>query len=208
MFARYENMFARYENMFARHENMFAGHENMFARHENMFAGHENMFARHENMFAGHENMFARYENMFARHENMFAHIPDKLCRDIHCGAILTGNRHCQTQLYPVPRCRAYYHHNTSSFITASASVVTASATGSKTLSSVISMDTGKTKSFKTIAEYAHESGMKIGVISSVNLDATPAGFFAKVPSWSSYYDSAIQMTQSGFEYFYVYRCP
>jgi alkaline phosphatase len=64
-------------------------------------------------------------------------------------------------------------------------------------------MDPEKKRSFKTIAEYAHEAGMKVGVVSSVTLDhATPAGFFAKVPSRSNYYDIAVQMVQSGFEYF------
>jgi alkaline phosphatase len=56
---------------------------------------------------------------------------------------------------------------------------------------------------YKTIAEYAHEAGMKVGVVSTVTLDhATPAGFFAKVPSRSNYYDIAVQMVESGFEYF------
>ncbi|MDR1278366.1 MAG: alkaline phosphatase, partial [Treponema sp.] len=93
--------------------------------------------------------------------------------------------------------------YDAGTFITDSASAVTAIATGNKTLSGVINMDPGKTKSFKTIAEYAHEAGMKVGIVSSVTLDhATPAGFFAKVPSRSNYYDIAVQMVQSGFEYF------
>ncbi|MDR1220080.1 MAG: alkaline phosphatase [Treponema sp.] len=93
--------------------------------------------------------------------------------------------------------------YDAGTFITDSASAATAIATGNKTLSGVINMDPGKTKSYKTIAEYAHEAGMKVGVVSSVTLDhATPAGFFAKVPSRSDYYDIAVQMVQSGFEYF------
>ncbi|MDR2419647.1 MAG: alkaline phosphatase [Treponema sp.] len=93
--------------------------------------------------------------------------------------------------------------YDAGTFITDSASAVTAIATGNKTLSGVLNMDPGKTKSFKTIAEYAHEAGMKIGIVSSVTLDhATPAGFFAKAPSRSSYYDIAVQMARSGFEYF------
>ncbi|MDR2446591.1 MAG: alkaline phosphatase [Treponema sp.] len=93
--------------------------------------------------------------------------------------------------------------YDAGTFITDSASAVTAIATGNKTLSGVINMNPGKTKSYKTIAEYAREAGMKVGVVSSVTLDhATPAGFFAKVPSRSNYYDIAVQMVQSGFEYF------
>jgi alkaline phosphatase len=93
--------------------------------------------------------------------------------------------------------------YDAGTFITDSASAITAIATGNKTLSGVLNMDPAKTKRFKTIAEYAHEAGMKVGIVSSVTLDhATPAGFFAKVPSRSSYYDIEVQMVQSGFEYF------
>jgi alkaline phosphatase len=93
--------------------------------------------------------------------------------------------------------------YDAGTFITDSASAITAIATGNKTLSGVLNMDPGKTRSFKTIAEYAHEAGMGVGVVSSVTLDhATPAGFYAKTPSRSNYYDIAVQMAQSGFDYF------
>ncbi|MDR1986354.1 MAG: alkaline phosphatase [Treponema sp.] len=102
---------------------------------------------------------------------------------------------------FPVSGLTTTYDAGT--FITDSASAITAIATGNKTLSGIINMDPGKTKSFKTIAEYAHEAGMKVGIVSSVTLDhATPAGFFAKVPSRSNYYDIEVQMVKSGFEYF------
>jgi alkaline phosphatase len=93
--------------------------------------------------------------------------------------------------------------YDAGTFITDSASAITAIATGNKTLSGVLNMDPGKTTAYKTIAEYAHEAGMKVGVVTSVTLDhATPAGFFAKTPSRSNYYDIAVQMVKSGFEYF------
>ncbi|MDR0643384.1 MAG: alkaline phosphatase [Treponema sp.] len=102
---------------------------------------------------------------------------------------------------FPVSGLTTTYDAGT--FITDSASAITAIATGNKTLSGVLNMDPGKTKTFKTIAEYAHEAGMKIGVVSTVTLDhATPAGFYAKAPSRSNYYDIAVQMVKSGFEYF------
>jgi alkaline phosphatase len=64
-------------------------------------------------------------------------------------------------------------------------------------------MDVGKTKQFKTIAEYAHEAGRRVGIVSTVTLNhATPASFYAKVPSRSNYYDIAVQLAQSGFEFF------
>ncbi|MDR2094881.1 MAG: alkaline phosphatase [Treponema sp.] len=102
---------------------------------------------------------------------------------------------------FPVSGLTTTYDAGT--FITDSASAITAIATGNKTLSGVLNMDPAKKQRFKTIAEYAHEAGMKVGVVSSVTLDhATPAGFFAKVPSRSNYYDIAVQMVKSGFEYF------
>ena len=93
--------------------------------------------------------------------------------------------------------------YDSSSIITDSASAVTAIATGNKTLSGVINMDTGKTKKFKTIAEYAKEMGWKVGVVSNVSLDhATPAGFYAKVPSRGDMYEICVQLPASGFDYF------
>lgn len=102
---------------------------------------------------------------------------------------------------FPVAGLTTTYDAGT--FITDSASAGTAIATGNKTLSGVINMDPGKTRGFKTIAEYAHEAGMKVGVVSTVTLNhATPASFYAKVPSRSNYYDIAVQLAESGFEYF------
>jgi alkaline phosphatase len=102
---------------------------------------------------------------------------------------------------FPVAGLTTTYDAGT--FITDSASAGTAIATGNKTLSGVINMDTGKTREFKTIAEYAHEAGMKVGIVSTVTLNhATPASFYAKVPSRSNYYDIAVQLANSGFEYF------
>jgi alkaline phosphatase len=93
--------------------------------------------------------------------------------------------------------------YDSSSVITDSASAITAIATGNKTLSGVINMDEGKTKKYKTIAEYAKEKGMKVGVATTVSLDhATPAGYYAKVPTRGDYYDIALQLAASGFDYF------
>lgn len=89
------------------------------------------------------------------------------------------------------------------SFITDSASAGTALACGKKTLSGVINLDPGKTVPYTTIAELAKAQGKKIAIISSVSLDhATPASFFAKVPSRGQMYNIGIQATESGFDYF------
>ena len=93
--------------------------------------------------------------------------------------------------------------YDAGSFITDSASAGTAIASGHKTLSGTINMDESKTTAYKTIAEYAKEAGMKVGVVSSVNLDhATPASFYAKQDSRSKYYDINMQLANSDFDYF------
>jgi alkaline phosphatase len=93
--------------------------------------------------------------------------------------------------------------YDASSIITDSASAGTAMATGNKTLSGVINMDPGKTVRYKTVAEYAKEAGMRVGIVTTVSLDhATPAAFYAKVPSRGDMYDIAVQMVNSGFDYF------
>jgi alkaline phosphatase len=64
-------------------------------------------------------------------------------------------------------------------------------------------MDTSKTLKYTTVAEYAKKAGYKVGVISTVSIDhATPAGFYAKVPSRGDMYDIAMQLPESGFDFF------
>ncbi|WP_319415979.1 alkaline phosphatase [Marispirochaeta aestuarii] len=93
--------------------------------------------------------------------------------------------------------------YDAGSFITDSASAGTAIATGHKTLSGVINMDTSKSIKYTTIAEMAKAAGMKVGVISSVNLDhATPACFYAKEASRNNYYNIGVQLANSNFDYF------
>ena len=93
--------------------------------------------------------------------------------------------------------------YDAGTFITDSASAGTAIATGNKTLSGVVNMDAGKTKELKPITEYAREAGMKVGIVSTVTLNhATPASFYAKVPSRSNYYDIAVQLAKSDFDYY------
>jgi len=93
--------------------------------------------------------------------------------------------------------------YDAGTFITDSASAGTAIATGNKTLSGVINMDPGKTKKFKPITEYIHDKGMKVGIVSSVTLNhATPASFYAKSASRSDYYDIAVQLAKSNYDYY------
>jgi len=88
-------------------------------------------------------------------------------------------------------------------YITDSASAGTAIACGYKTDSGVISMDSSRTQSFPTIAEMAKAAGMKVGIVSSVNLDhATPAVFYAHNASRNNYYELNMTMANSDFDYF------
>jgi alkaline phosphatase len=87
--------------------------------------------------------------------------------------------------------------------MTDSASSATAFAGGIKTRSAVIGMDNTMTISYKSIAQLAHERGMKVGVISSVPLNhATPAAYYASVPNRGLYNNIATQMVETGYEFF------
>ena len=88
-------------------------------------------------------------------------------------------------------------------YITDSGAAVTAIATGNKTNNSTLSMDAEHRYPLKTIAESAKEKGMKIGIISTVDIDhATPAGFYAHQPSRGNYFEIAKELANSGFDYF------
>jgi alkaline phosphatase len=87
-------------------------------------------------------------------------------------------------------------------FITGSAASATALAAGQKTNIGMIGMAPDQ-RHVKTVAEMAKEKGMKVGIISSVSIDhATPAAFYAHVPSRSQYYDIDVQLAESGFDFF------
>jgi alkaline phosphatase len=84
-----------------------------------------------------------------------------------------------------------------------SASTATGFACGLKTKNGVIGMDESKTKSYKSIAQLAHEAGKKVGVLSSVSLDhATPAAYYASSESRGYYNNIATQMANTGYEFF------
>ena len=102
---------------------------------------------------------------------------------------------------FPYQGMQATQSANT--FITESAAAGTALATGHKTNNDILGMDPGKTVKFKTMAEMAREKGMKVGIVSSVSLDhATPGAFYAHEPTRKNYYQIALAMADSGFDYF------
>ncbi len=84
------------------------------------------------------------------------------------------------------------------SFIPDSASAATAMACGRKTRSGFLSMEAdGKTRC-ETIAETAKKNGWKVGILSTVSLDhATPAAFYAHVPSRRLMEEIVLQLADS-----------
>lgn len=110
------------------------------------------------------------------------------------------NNRLFMTQL-PIQGVQTTY--DAFSLNTDSASAGTAFASGIKTMSGVINMDASKKQSYKSVAELAHEQGMKVGVVTSVSLDhATPASYYASTPSREYMNYIASQLAQSGYEFF------
>ncbi|MDZ7775411.1 MAG: alkaline phosphatase [Bacteroidales bacterium] len=88
-------------------------------------------------------------------------------------------------------------------FITGSAASGTAIATGHKTTTGTISMDSDHKKSYKTIAEKAKDNGYKVGILTSVPINhATPAVFYAHEPVRHNYYSIGKQLPLSGFDFF------
>ena len=49
----------------------------------------------------------------------------------------------------------------------------------------------------------AHETGMRVGIATSVSVDhATPAAFYAHVPDRGMYYDIGKNLIKTGFEFY------
>jgi len=84
-----------------------------------------------------------------------------------------------------------------------SASTATAIACGTKTKDGVIGMDADAGVSYVSITDSAKKANWKVGILSSVSLDhATPAAFYAHVPSRRQMHDISLQLAHSGMDYF------
>mgnify|MGYP001291966099 CR=1 FL=1 len=93
--------------------------------------------------------------------------------------------------------------YSASKHITDSGAAGTALATGYKTSNGTVSMDAEHRYPLKTLAETAKERGMKVGIVTTVDIDhATPAVFYAHQPSRSNYYEIAAQLAYSDFDFF------
>ena len=121
---------------------------------------------------------------------------------DDNQGATLDGPEYLNFMNFDVAGSAVTYDSN--SFAPDSASTATSISTGRKTYSGTINVDVTGTETFETITEKVHEQlGMKVGIISSVNLNhATPAAFYAHQASRNNYYEIGEELVASGFDYF------
>lgn len=94
--------------------------------------------------------------------------------------------------------------YDSTSFAPDSASTATSIATGNKTYSGTINMDTTFTVAFEAISEKVKKQlDYKVGVVSSVNINhATPAAFYGHNQSRNNYYDLGLELIASDFDYF------
>ncbi|MDR1378488.1 MAG: alkaline phosphatase [Synergistaceae bacterium] len=93
--------------------------------------------------------------------------------------------------------------YSANSLITDSSSSGTAIATGHKTRDGVVGMDPTATEKYVSMAKIAKDKGMKVGIISTVSIEhATPASFYACSPHRDFYYEIALQIPESGFDFF------
>ena len=117
-------------------------------------------------------------------------------------GATLDGPEYLNFMNFESAGSAVTYDAN--SFAPDSASTATSISTGRKTYSGTINVDVTGTETFETITEKVHKQlGMKVGIISSVNLNhATPAAFYAHQASRNNYYEIGVELIASGFDYF------
>lgn len=86
--------------------------------------------------------------------------------------------------------------------VTDSAAAGTALATGKKTYNHAISVGEDK-NAIQTVAEKAKKAGKKVGVTTSVSVDhATPAAFYAHQPDRNMYYEIALDLPKSDFDFY------
>ncbi len=117
-------------------------------------------------------------------------------------GAKLDGPISLNFMNFPVAGSAVTFDSN--SFAPDSASTATSLSTGHKTYSGSINVDETATKKYETITEKLHkQQGMKVGIITSVNLNhATPAAYYAHQASRNDYYEIGEELIDSGFEFF------
>lgn len=101
---------------------------------------------------------------------------------------------------FPVATMATTYSATNS--VTDSSAGGTALATGKKTYNGAIGVDVNKDP-IMSVAQWAKDSGKKVGVLSSVSIDhATPASFYAHQPDRNMYYEIATDLPKAGFDFY------
>ena len=87
--------------------------------------------------------------------------------------------------------------------VTDSAAAGTALATGNKTKNGAIGMLKDLSTPVNSAAVWAKESGMRVGIATSVSVDhATPAAFYAHEAGRGSYYEIGKDLYEAGFDFY------
>lgn len=87
--------------------------------------------------------------------------------------------------------------------VTDSAAAGTALATGNKTKNGAIGMLKDLSTPVNSVAVWAKESGMRVGIATSVSVDhATPAAFYAHEAGRGSYYEIGKDLYEAGFDFY------
>lgn len=87
--------------------------------------------------------------------------------------------------------------------VTDSAAAGTALATGKKTKNGAIGMLKDLSTPVNSVAVWAKESGMRVGIATSVSVDhATPAAFYAHEAGRGSYYEIGKDLYEAGFDFY------
>lgn len=90
-----------------------------------------------------------------------------------------------------------------SNIITCSSAAGTALSTGFKTNNNMLGIAPDSTTHLTSISYKIKEAGYKVGITSTVTLDhATPGAFYAHSTARSDYYGIALELPQTGFDFF------
>ena len=102
---------------------------------------------------------------------------------------------------FPIVSVSSTFSHN--SGVTDSAASGTALATGVKTVNGCLGLMPDLKTTASSIAVWAKEAGMKVGIATSVTINhATPAAFYAHQPSRSDYYAVGKDMISADFDFY------
>lgn len=126
----------------------------------------------------------------------------------IHAAELYAAALEKQTGIVPLVFSKFPYasfatSNSLSHGVTDSGAGGTALAVGYKTKNGVIGMDSAGVKSYKSLAYFAKEKGLKVGITTSVSIDhATPASFYANQPNRDMYYEIGLDIIDSDFDFF------